>query len=321
MAKLGFTHVDLGWGLDTAALALRVDDTNYALRACRRAGLGVYFIVWHPVDNSLPRRPEFQQADVLGRLRFAFNTFNPEWRETQWKQYLETLARLYAQDPAFAGYIFDDSFEIGRSGVSGGPGGAPAERMISYSADDLRRLGKVPPRQPSDPDRALWTRARAGWGEDWAQDTNRCIREVDANRDHEVHLEDGAWVLSQRAQNTAGVDFGRAAKHFDRVGAYTVARWDDEPDSGQRAVEQTVRVLEKDAGDRRARQADHFHLLGGQHPGTAQARAGEVSHFRTDSRHLCSRSQFRHPARGHVRLAHRRLGGDGRELAQETAAG
>jgi hypothetical protein len=39
MPKLGFTDVDLGWGLDTAALALRVDDTNYyALRACRRAG-------------------------------------------------------------------------------------------------------------------------------------------------------------------------------------------------------------------------------------------------------------------------------------------
>jgi hypothetical protein len=60
-----------------------------------------------------------------GRLRFAFNTFNSKWRETQSKQYLETLARLYAQDPAFAGYIFDDSFEIGRSGVSAGGAARP----------------------------------------------------------------------------------------------------------------------------------------------------------------------------------------------------
>jgi hypothetical protein len=68
---------------------------------------------------------------------------------------------------------------------------------------------------------------------------------VNANRDQEVYLEDRAGVLSQGAQNRAGVDFGRAAKHCDRVGAYTVACRDDEPDSGQRAVEQTLRVFEK----------------------------------------------------------------------------
>jgi hypothetical protein len=39
---------------------------------------------WHPVHNSLPRRPEFQQVDVVGRLRFSFNTFNPKWRSSQW---------------------------------------------------------------------------------------------------------------------------------------------------------------------------------------------------------------------------------------------
>ena len=245
MAGMGFTHVDLCWGLDAAAWALRVEDTKYALKSCRRAGLGAYFIVWHPVHNSLPRRPEFQQVDAAGQLRFAFDTFNSKWRETQWKEYLQTLARLYARDPAFAGYILDDSFGIGPIKGIAGPGGAPASRFISYSEDDRRRFGKAPPTQPSDPDWAAWTQARAGWWEDWARDTNRYIRDVDPNRQHEVYLEDEQYVLSQAARDTTGVDFGRMARAFDAVGAYTEPRWDGKPDAGKRAVEQTVQVLEK----------------------------------------------------------------------------
>ena len=245
MAGLGFTHVDLCWGLDAAAWALRVEDTKYALRSCQRAGLGAYFIVWHPVHNSLARSPEFQQVDAAGHLRFAFNTFNPRWRETQWKEYLQTVARLYARDPAFAGYIFDDSFEIGPVGSIAGSDGAPSERFISYSEDDRRRFGRTLPKQPSDPDWAAWTQARAGWWEDWARDTNRFIREVDRDVRHEVYLEDEQHVLSQQARDRSGVDFGRTARAFDAVGAYTVARWDDKPDSGTRAVEQTRNVIEK----------------------------------------------------------------------------
>jgi hypothetical protein len=245
MAGMGFTHVDLCWGLDAAAWALRVADTKYALESCRRAGLGAYFIVWHPVHNSLPRSPEFQQVDAAGQLRFAFNTFNVRWRETQWKQYLQTLARLYAHDPAFAGYIFDDSFGIGPVKSIAGPGGAPAERFISYSDDDRRRFGKTPPKQPSDADWAAWTKARAGWWEDWARDTNRFIRDVDTNTQHEVYLEDEQYVLTQAARDRTGVDFGRTARAFDAVGAYTEPRWDGKPDAGRRAVEQTVQVLEK----------------------------------------------------------------------------
>ena len=84
---------------------------------------------------------------------------------------------------------------------------------------------------------------RARWWEEWARDTNRFIREVDKR--HEVYLEDGEYVLSQEARDTTGVDFGRAAKAFDAVGAYTEAHWDDRPDSGARAVTQTLNVLEK----------------------------------------------------------------------------
>ena len=245
MADLGFTHVDLCWGLDAAAWVLRVDDTKYALQACRRARLGTYLVVWHPVHNSLPRRPEFQQVDAAGQLRFAFNTFNETWRDTQWKQYLQALARLYAQDQAFAGYIFDDSFSIGPIKSIAGPGGAPSERIISYSQDDRRRFGKTPPKLASDPNWAEWTEARARWWEDWARDTNRFIREVDSNPRHEVYLEDEQHVLSQATRDTTGLDFGRVAKAFDAVGAYTEARWDGKPDADKRAVEQTLSALEK----------------------------------------------------------------------------
>jgi hypothetical protein len=245
MAHLGFTHVDLCWGLDAAAWTFRVEDTKYALQTCRRAGLGAYFVVWHPVHNSLPRSPEFQQVDAAGQLRFAFNTFNVEWRETQWKQYLQTLARIYAQDPAFAGYIFDDSFSIGPINGIGGPGGAPSARFISYSEEDRRRFGKAPPKQISDPDWVEWTEVRARWWADWARDTNRFIRDVDANAQHEIYLEDEEHILSQAARDATGVDFGRTARAFDAVGAYTEPRWDGKPDADKRAAEQTLSVLEK----------------------------------------------------------------------------
>jgi len=245
MASLGFTHVDLCWGLDAAAWNLRVEDTKYALQSCRRAGLGAYFIVWHPVHNSLKRSPEFQQVDAGAQLRFSFNTFNRTWRETEWKRYLQTLARLYAQDPAFAGYIFDDSFSIGPVKSIAGPAGAPADRFISYSEDDVRRFGKTPPRQPSDPGWAEWTKARAGWWEDWARDTNRFIRDVDPDTRHEVYLEDEQHVLSQAVGDATGVDFGRTAKAFDAVGAYTEAHWDGKPGSAKRTIDEALSALAK----------------------------------------------------------------------------
>jgi hypothetical protein len=245
MADLGFTHVDLCWGLDAAAWNLRVEDTKYALESCRRAGLGAYFIVWHPSHNSLPRKPEFQQVDAAGRLRFAFNTFNPRWRETEWKQYLQKLAKLYGRNSAFAGYIFDDSFGIGPIRSIAGPGGKPAENIISYSEDDRKRFGKEMPKSPSEAGWAEWTAARAGWWEDWARDTVRYIREVDGNPKHEIYLEDAEYVLGERVRETTGLDFGRTAKAFDAIGAYTVARWDGKPDANKRAIEQTFSTLEK----------------------------------------------------------------------------
>ena len=243
MADMGFTHVALCWGLDAAAWTVRKEDTKNALDYSRRAGIGVYFIVWHPTHNSLPRKPEFQQMDVAGRLRFSFDTFNEQWRQTQWKEYLQAVAKLYSHHPAFSGYIFDDTFIPGPIDNIAGPAGKPEERYISYNQYDKQKFGKEPPRTASDKSWAEWTEARAKWWVDWAQDTMRFLREVDHDANHEIYLEDTESVLSQEVKNTVGVDFGRVAQPWDAVGAYTEPRWDGTPESNRKAVEHTKNVL------------------------------------------------------------------------------
>lgn len=86
--------------------------------------------------------------DAAGHIRFAFNTSNRNWRETEWKMYLQKVAGLWGREPNFAGYLFDDSFGIGPVQKFGGGNGPAEERFISYSADDIRSYGKQPPRNP-----------------------------------------------------------------------------------------------------------------------------------------------------------------------------
>jgi hypothetical protein len=249
MADLGFTDVALCWGLDAATWALRTEDTRYALDQARAAGIGAYFIVWHPVHNSLPRRPEYQQMDAGGHLRFAFDTFNPEWRGTQWKQYLETVARLYAKHPAFAGYVFDDTFGMGPISTIDGPPGKREERYISYNNADRRLFGKAPPKSPSEPRWADWTQARAAWWEQWSRDTVAFLRAMDPNRAHDIYVEDVVnTIFSPEVRDRVGLDFARAARPWDAVGAYTTPKWSDDPQSGRKAVELTHDTLRKVRG-------------------------------------------------------------------------
>ncbi|MBI3693276.1 MAG: hypothetical protein HY238_00335 [Acidobacteria bacterium] len=220
MRGLGFTHAVLCWGLDLAAVGHRQEDTRRALAMCRRAGVKAYLVIWHPTHNSLERQPEFQQRDIAGRLRFAFDVFNARWRSTQWKGYLQTVASAYRDEPAFAGYIFDDSFGIGPIERFGGQQGPPGERILAGG------------------------KQRAGWWEDWARDTVQFLRAADPNQEHEIYLEDEEHVLGPRVRETVGLDFDRVAKHFDAVGAYTARPWDS-PESGARLAEHTREVLEK----------------------------------------------------------------------------
>ncbi|HYM10573.1 MAG TPA: hypothetical protein VEU62_07570 [Bryobacterales bacterium] len=220
MRDLGFTDAVLCWGLDAAAFSYRQKDTHRALDLCQRAGLGCYLMIWHPTHNSLPRRPEFQQRDIAGHLRFTFDVFNPRWRNSQWKAYLQEVAAQYKSDPALAGYVFDDSFGIGPIDHFGGAGGPASERVLPGGEK------------------------RAGWWEDWARDTTRFLRAVDPDPQHEIYLEDEEHVLSERTREAVGVDFGRVAKHFDAVGAYTAVAWDS-PGAGARVATHTREVLEK----------------------------------------------------------------------------
>lgn len=234
MHNLGFTAVVLGWGIDSAAFRYktRMADTQDAMRWAHEAGLRAFLIMWHPWANSLPREPRFQAVDSVGHLLNTFDVFNPEWRNTQWKQYLQMVARGLSNEPAMAGYVFDDSF-----GIGGGD-------TISYGKYEQRAFGGELPRKPTDPRWNEWVKAREGWWVDWARDTVRIIREVDPNPEHQIYLEDSSGdVFSPKLRDSVGVDFPQVAKQFDAFGAYTGNSWNSSTDSGEKTAQRTRDVL------------------------------------------------------------------------------
>lgn len=242
---IGFTDISLAWGLATDAFALREADGKYALQACHRAGLAAYLCIWHPIANSLPRSPGYQQVDLAGRLRFSFDVFDPAWRRTQWKAYLQKIASTYMAEPALAGYVFDDAFEIGPIDSFGGKAGPPDEQIISYGEAERRSFGKELPRKVTDPYWADWVKARAGWWEAWALDTVQFIRQVDPDPNHEIYLEDEQYVLKTETRDSVGLDLARVARHFDAFCAYTAFSWDNSPESGRRVAEHARDVIER----------------------------------------------------------------------------
>jgi hypothetical protein len=241
MHNLGFTDVVLCWGIDLAALRFkaREADTRQAMSWAQRAGLGAYLVIWQPTANSLKRRPEFEQIDSAGHHLFSFDVFNAEWRRTEWKQYLQEVARAYGKEPAMRGYIFDDSFT---EGPVGDPYGKAGTGVVSYGSFERKQFGGPLPRTPSDPRWQEWVKVREGWWEDWARDTVRYIREADPNRQHIIYLEDPAGnALNPNVKNTIGLDLPRVARHFDAVGAYTSSSWDSK--SGGKVAQHTTDVL------------------------------------------------------------------------------
>jgi hypothetical protein len=232
MHNLGFTDVVLAWGVDAAAFATRIEDSRDALKWANQAGIGAYLIMWHPSANSFERNPKFQFVDSAGKTLRTFDVFNPVWRATQWKEYLQKVANAYKDERALAGYVFDDSFEVGGNGE------------VSYGEYELSKFGKQLPRRKTDPNWKEWGELRAGWWEDWARDTTQFIRQVDPDRKHEIYIEDTDWqILHSGLADTVGLDFPRVAQHFDAVGAYTTAAWDSSPDSGTNAAKYSEKVL------------------------------------------------------------------------------
>ncbi len=231
MKNLGFTDVLICWGLDIAAVATRKNDTKEALRLAHKSGLGVYLLIWHPRANSLPRDPKFMQVNADGKIGERFDTFNPEWRSTQWKAYLEDVVNTYKGEPALVGYAIDDAF--------GGSG-------LSYGPYEQKAFGTPLPRKPGDPRWDEWVAVRQGWWEDWAKDTVAYIRAADPDPNHLIYLEDTVNnILNKERQLDKGLDFARVAKHFDAVCGYTMASWTTSTESHDKALEITRNSITK----------------------------------------------------------------------------
>lgn len=232
MKNLGITGVLLAWGVKVTGMGTRVSQTQQAIRLAHEAGLRSYIIVWQPYSHGWKQNPEFMQVDSNGKMLGAFDVFNPEWRSTEWKSYLQKLARAYGKEPGFSGYVFDDSF------------GAGGTQVISYGDFEKKAFGEPLPTKPGEPRWNAWVKAREGWWADWARDTTSYIRAIDPNRNHVIYLEDTVGSITNPTNaNSRGLDFNRVAKYFDAVGGYTMTSWNDSPDSGEKAAETTTNAI------------------------------------------------------------------------------
>lgn len=249
--SLGVTDVVLVWGMDGAAFQTRTVDSHRAIEAARKEGLGSYLFVWHARYTSLHHDPEFEQVDTVGERLYAFDAFNPEWRHTQWKLYLETVAREYGRDPGMAGYIFDNSFAIGHVGAVDGPAPAAGTSYISYGNAERKLFGQPPPVSPADPAWAAWTEARQQWWADWARDTREAIRAVDRNLQHAIVLEDGENTIDPDSEARAGLSLRRVAPYFDIVSAYWAPHYSNSNEQIAGEVTNYLGRMRAALGDRR----------------------------------------------------------------------
>jgi hypothetical protein len=258
LSQGGFTHLILCWGLDTAAFEARQADSRYALELCEKNQLKAYLCIWAPGQYSLMRKTQQShlQVDNRGQVRYAQNLFNREWRQTQWKQYLQSICRSYREMKGLGGYLLDDTFGIGvpsDSSPVADPGREEvAGTFVSYSPADFDRfrtwlrkryvtLGRLnqawqgmrsdgslkpyedweevePPRKIlSELVWADWGEARTEWLVEWARETMQFIRQVDPNVEHEVYTEDHwEFALGRRTWKTP--DASRPVTLRDRVG-------------------------------------------------------------------------------------------------------
>jgi hypothetical protein len=217
--SLGFTDVVLVWGLDATAFSLRTSDSHQAIQEAKAAGLGSYLFTWHALHNSLLHRPQFEQVDAAGHTLFAFDAFNQQWRNTQWKTYLQKVAREYSAEPGFAGYIFDNSFAIGHIGAIDGQAPRAEDNYISYGAVEKKMFGRQPPASPDDPSWNTWTERRKQWWAAWALETKLAIRAVDGNPAHEIVLQDGERTIDPDTEARAGLDLSTVVTSFDGMSA------------------------------------------------------------------------------------------------------
>lgn len=241
MKNMGFTDVVLSWGIDVSACSYRTADTKYAIREAHAAGLGAYLVIWQPVANTLTRKPNFQQVDSAGHELYSFDVFNPAWRDTEWKKYLQSIAFAYHEIPGFAGYVLDDSF---LEGPIEHLGGARGTGTVSYGEFEKKHFTGDLPRSTGDLRWPEWVSARENWWVAWAQDTVNFIRQIDPDKAHQIYVEDPAGnALNPNLKNTIGLDFGRVAKYFDAVGAYSSFGYSAGSDNTKEVTEKTHHII------------------------------------------------------------------------------
>jgi hypothetical protein len=170
------------------------------------------------------------QVTADGKQLTTLDAFNPQWRATQWKSYLQDVAKTYGDEPAMSGYVFDDTFGSGN---------------VSYGPYEEKVFGAPLPRKPGEPRWDEWTKARQGWWEDWARETVQFIRDIDPKPQHEIYLEDTIHqITNPKNHDSIGLDFARVAKHFDAVGGYTTPVWTTNVDSEKKVADLTKSAIE-----------------------------------------------------------------------------
>lgn len=225
MKQLGLTDVVMVWGLDATAFSTRLTDSHQAIADADRAGLGSYLFVWHARHNAMHHEPRYQQVDAGGHVLYAFDTFNPRWRQGQWRDYLQSLAREYGKQKGLAGYIFDNCFAIGNIGAIDGEAPKPKDSYLAYGRFEQAQFGRHLPLGTDDPSWPAWTRMREQWWADWAEDTQKAIRSIDIDPGHKIILEDGDNTIDPDAQTRAGFKLRSVATHFDVMSAYLAPRY------------------------------------------------------------------------------------------------
>ena len=244
MKKLGITDVVMVWGLDATAFSTRTTDSKEAIAEAFQAGLGSYLFVWHARHNAMPHDPRYQQVDAGGHVLYAFDTFNPDWRHGQWKQYLQQLAREYGHQEGMAGYVFDNSFAIGNIATIDGAAPALKDSYLSYGRYEQSMFKKHLPTTRDDPTWIAWTKMREQWWSDWADDTQKAIRSIDHDPRHTIILEDGDNTIDQDAQARSGFALGSVIEHFDVMSAYLAPNYakDSPQDPGKATTEYLSRI-------------------------------------------------------------------------------
>lgn len=224
-----------GWW-DVRDIVRNAEKTLRLLDALHKEGLYAYLGVWNPhCMGAIPLK--YQVMDPEGKREERANIFNIEWIDDFWVPYIASLAKAFADHPAYRGLYFDDTFcwQI--------------HTFYSYTESDVLRFREfikrkyvtyenykqkyrldqvpdsfdeiMPPTSPAVSPKIWmdWMEARAEWCEEFAKTTVETYRAIDGDKQHLLILGDNEFFY-ERSSMSFGVDFARVMKYFDRLELY-----------------------------------------------------------------------------------------------------